>query len=53
MDKGMIEEQVIDLLADICDDDAVRAAIETALRTKPDAHHTNDGTERFMSQIGG
>ena len=24
MDKGMIEEQVIDLLADICDDDAVR-----------------------------
>lgn len=24
MDKGMVEEQVIDLLADICDDDAVR-----------------------------
>ena len=24
MDKGMIEAQVIDLLADICDDDAVR-----------------------------
>lgn len=35
------------------DDDAVRAIIEEALLTKPDAHHTNDGTERFMSQIGG
>ncbi len=47
-----LEYPVHDALA-AGDDDAVRAAIETALRTKPDAHHTNDGTERFMSQIGG
>ena len=35
------------------DDDAVRAAFEAALRNKPDKHKSNDGTERFMSQIGG
>lgn len=34
------------------DDDAVRAALRKALRIKPDAHHT-EGTERYMSQIGG
>lgn len=35
------------------DDAAVRAAFEAALRNKPDKHTSNDGTERFMSQIGG
>ncbi|MBR2834977.1 MAG: GTP 3',8-cyclase MoaA [Coriobacteriales bacterium] len=35
------------------DDEAIRAAFRQALRQKPDAHHTNDGTQRFMSQIGG
>ena len=35
------------------DDDAVRAAFEAALAHKPDKHTSNDGTERFMSQIGG
>ncbi len=34
------------------DDDAVRAAFEQALRIKPEAHVT-EGTERYMSQIGG
>lgn len=34
------------------DDDGVRAAFAQALRIKPDAHHT-EGTERYMSQIGG
>lgn len=34
------------------DDDAIRAALAKALRIKPDAHHT-EGTERYMSQIGG
>ena len=34
------------------DDEAVRAAFREALRIKPDAHHT-EGTERYMSQIGG
>ena len=34
------------------DDEAVRAALRQALRIKPDAHHT-EGTERYMSQIGG
>lgn len=33
-------------------DDAVRAAFEKALRLKPEAHVT-EGTERYMSQIGG
>lgn len=47
-----LEYSVRDALA-AGDDEAVRAVIEKALRTKPDAHHTNDGTERFMSQIGG
>ncbi len=35
------------------DDDAVRAIYETAVLRKPKKHETNDGTERFMSQIGG
>ena len=35
------------------DEDAVRAAFEAALRHKPQKHTSNDGTERFMSQIGG
>lgn len=35
------------------DDDAVRAAFEAALAHKPDRHTALDGTERFMSQIGG
>ena len=35
------------------DDDAVRAVYETAVLRKPKKHETNDGTERFMSQIGG
>ena len=35
------------------DDDAIRSAFKKALRIKPDAHHNNDGTQRFMSQIGG
>lgn len=47
-----LEYPVHDALA-AHDDGAVRAVIEKALRTKPDAHHTNDGTARFMSQIGG
>lgn len=34
------------------DDEGVRAALRKALRIKPDAHHTQ-GTERYMSQIGG
>ncbi len=34
------------------DDEAVRTAFREALRIKPDAHHT-EGTERYMSQIGG
>jgi cyclic pyranopterin phosphate synthase len=34
------------------DDDAVRDAFERALRLKPEAHVT-EGTERYMSQIGG
>jgi cyclic pyranopterin phosphate synthase len=35
------------------DDDAVRQAFSQALLHKPQKHTTNDGTERFMSQIGG
>ena len=34
------------------DDEALRQALRQALRIKPDAHHT-EGTERYMSQIGG
>ena len=45
------EVSVHDALRD-SDDDAVRAAFREALRIKPDAHHT-EGTERYMSQIGG
>ncbi|MGI6590106.1 MAG: GTP 3',8-cyclase MoaA [Eggerthellaceae bacterium] len=34
-------------------DDDVRAAFETALANKPDAHHWRVGTYRSMAQIGG
>ena len=35
------------------DDEAVRATYLAAVGHKPQKHTTNDGTERFMSQIGG
>lgn len=35
------------------DDDAVRRIFEEAVGHKPDRHTSNDGTDRFMSQIGG
>lgn len=47
-----LEYPVFDAL-EANDEAAVRRAFEDALRTKPDKHTSNGGTERFMSQIGG